>query len=215
MTSQFLASIRLTTFHSQVYEPAEDSFLLADTVLADLESNRPHGCTLCVEVGCGSGYVVCSVARALEGKCHCIAIDINPHACQATLKTAMAHAVDTQMDVLRSDLVNGLLPQMAGKVDLLLFNPPYVVTPDEEVERKDIATAWAGGTDGRRVIDRFLPMIPALLSNGGVAFMVVIPENKPQDLLSILASHGIQGKIIAEKSADEEKLLILKLCKNC
>lgn len=137
------------------------------------------GCR-CVEVGCGSGYVVCSIARALQGKCHCIAIDINKHACQATLKTAQAHAVDNQMDVLQSDLVNVLLPQMAGKVDLLVFNPPYVVTPDEEVERKDIATAWAGGKNGRRVIDRLLPMIPTLLSNGGVAFMVVIPENKPQ-----------------------------------
>jgi release factor glutamine methyltransferase len=69
---------------------------------------------------------------------------------------------------------------MAGKVDMLLFNPPYVVTPDEEVERKDIAAAWAGGKDGRLVIDRLLPIIPTLLSDGGVAYMVVIPENKPQ-----------------------------------
>lgn len=135
---------------------------------------------------------MCSAARALQEKCHCIAIDINPYACQATLETAKAHAVDAQVDVLRGDLVNGLLPRMAGKVDLLLFNPPYVVTPDEEVERKDIAAAWAGGRDGRLVIDRFLPMIPTLLSDEGVAFMVVIPENKPQgnfpiDILELIA----------------------------
>lgn len=123
---------------------------------------------------------MCSAARALRGKCHCIAIDINPYACQSTLETAKAHAVDAQVDVLRSDLVSGLLPPMAGKVDMLLFNPPYVVTPDEEVERKDIAAAWAGGKDGRLVIDRLLPVIPTLLSDRGVAYMVVIPENKPQ-----------------------------------
>lgn len=34
------------------------------------------------------------------------------------------------------------------------------------------------------------------------------------DILSIMASYGVEGKIVAEKSADEEKLLILKLCMN-
>ena len=31
-----IASIRLTTYNSEVYEPAEDSFLLVDTLLAQL-----------------------------------------------------------------------------------------------------------------------------------------------------------------------------------
>ena len=40
-----------------------------------------------------------------------------------------------------------------------VFNPPYVPTPDEEVERKGIAQAWAGGYKGRAVTDLVLPKV--------------------------------------------------------
>ena len=40
-----------------------------------------------------------------------------------------------------------------------MFNPPYVPTPVEEVTQPGIARAWAGGPQGRQVIDAFLPQV--------------------------------------------------------
>jgi release factor glutamine methyltransferase len=52
-------------------------------------------------------------------------------AAQVTRDTLSAHGL--QADVVVTDLVHGLEKRLAGSVDVLLFNPPYVPTPEHEV----------------------------------------------------------------------------------
>ncbi len=56
-----------------------------------------------------------------------------------------------------TDFTSGL--DLSGKVDILLFNPPYVPTESDEVCGNGIEASWAGGVDGREVIDRFIPLL--------------------------------------------------------
>ncbi|PNH12883.1 HemK methyltransferase family member 2, partial [Tetrabaena socialis] len=92
-----------------------------------------------------------------------------------------------------------------------LFNPPYVPTPDEEVERGGIASAWAGGFAGRRVIDRVLPLLPELLSPVGELFMVTVAENDPEGIIADMRQHGFLGCVAGSRQADEETLSIVHL----
>ncbi|KAM4788356.1 methyltransferase N6AMT1 isoform 3-T4 [Cyanocitta cristata] len=154
-----------------VYEPAEDTFLLLDALERDAGSLREARVEICLEIGSGSGVVSTFLASSILGPSALyICTDINPMAAYCTQETALLNNVHLQPVI--TDLVKGLSPRLNGKVDLLLFNPPYVVTPSEEVKSRGIEASWAGGKQGREVMDRVFPLVPDLLSPGGLFYLM-------------------------------------------
>ncbi|KAL4681923.1 hypothetical protein H8959_007400 [Pygathrix nigripes] len=113
---------------TDVYEPAEDTFLLLDALEA--AAAELAGVEICLEVGAGSGVVSVFLASMIGPQALYMCTDINPEAAACTLETARCNKVHVQPVI--TDLVKGLLPRLKEKVDLLVFNPPYVVTPPEE-----------------------------------------------------------------------------------
>ncbi|KAI8906433.1 S-adenosyl-L-methionine-dependent methyltransferase [Gorgonomyces haynaldii] len=189
----------------RVYEPAEDSFLLLDALESELSLLR--NTLVGLEIGSGSGTIATFVARELL--CHMITTDINPDACEITLRTGKHNNVE--IDPLLADLASVLRP---GLVDLLIFNPPYVVTPPEEVGTNDIAASWAGGIRGRQVIDRLLPLVKTILSPDGIFYMVLINENDPDEIKSILKADGFHSKTIMYRKAGYEGLSIVRFSRS-
>lgn len=117
-----------------VYEPSDDTFLLCDAI----ENDRAHLTTvrpsLVLEVGCGSGCVITFLSMLLKEEgvpCVSMATDINPCAAACARRTAAAN--DVQVDVVLTNLVTAVHEKLHHKVDVLLFNPPYVPTPSEEI----------------------------------------------------------------------------------
>ncbi|KAL1853264.1 S-adenosylmethionine-dependent methyltransferase [Diaporthe australafricana] len=154
--------------YSRVYEPAEDSFLLLDTLSSpsetaflqqrfgpaspDNHNQRPP--PLVVEVGTGSGVVLGFInAHALPifgtRGVLTLGVDVNAFACAATAATAARAAADSPdthgrfLGAVRGDL---LAPLRAGCADVLVFNPPYVPT-DELPAQDDGRLGAEAGTD--------------------------------------------------------------------
>lgn len=100
-------------------------------------------------------------------------------------------------------------------MDLLIFNPPYVPTEDQELEdaqhEAKIAGSWAGGAVGMDVTDRLLAQTPVwpplfqafasgttntvyteqhLLASGGRFYLVAVPQNRPHEILSRMQAEG-------------------------
>lgn len=133
-----------------------------------------------------------------------VATDLNPHALDVTLETAKLN--DIKIDVVRTDLFAGL-ENLLGKVDVLLFNPPYV--PTDEEPKSNIELTYAGGRTGRSTLDRLLPRVPELLSPRGVFYLVALHSN---DIPALLKEHSEQMTVSVsmERRCGIEHLYILK-----
>ncbi|XP_063322711.1 methyltransferase N6AMT1 [Pelmatolapia mariae] len=192
----------------EVYEPAEDSFLLIDALEKDADRLQRMSPCVCLEVGSGSGVVSAFLASVVGPSALYICTDVNPAAAQCTAETASCNRVSLQPVI--TDLADSLLPQLCGKVDILLFNPPYVVTPSEEVGSTGIEAAWAGGERGREVTDRFLPAVVQLLSDKGLFYLITIAENDPEEIIRLLGQSGLKGESCLSTRARNERLSVLR-----
>ncbi|KAI5862124.1 putative methylase [Durotheca rogersii] len=118
--------------YERVYEPAEDSFLLLDTLSSAGETaflrsrfggsapaSSPARVPLVLEVGCGSGVVVAFVnahAGALFGTPDVLAaaVDLNPHACRATRETVRRAAAAAAADASSAPCSSSSSPGGSG-----------------------------------------------------------------------------------------------------
>ena len=213
--SSRIAQIRLVSSHPEVYEPCDDSFALVDALLADRKNLSEHKPTLCMEVGCGSGYVITSLMLMLGEEANgaqFMATDINHHAIRVTRETMEAHGVHAEL--INTDIASGLENRLAGSVDVMVVNPPYVPTPEDEVGHEGIASAWAGGENGRSVIDKILPVADKLLSQRGWLYMVTLTANNPSQICRQMRKKGYASRIVVQRSTEEESLHIIKFWKD-
>ncbi|KAG5313726.1 HEMK2 methyltransferase, partial [Acromyrmex insinuator] len=194
-----------------VYEPSEDSYLLVDALEADLEILHAMKPRICLEIGSGSGIVITALAMALKRhNVQFIAIDINPDACRATRRTSLINSVD--VDILQMNLLDCI--RIKYTFDIILFNPPYVVTEyNEVIDDRLVFKTWAGGKNGRQVMEQVFTIIPKILSDAGLFYLVVIKENDPEYILSAFKKLNMSGEIVHERKVRGEHLYVLRFCK--
>lgn len=178
-------------FHEQVYQPEADTYLLLSQATSEVRDTDTV-----LEVGTGSGMIAreCSI-RARR----CIATDINPYAC------AMAHAMG--VEVVRTDLYAGL----RGPFDLIVFNPPYLPTQDDERIDDWLEFALDGGADGRATIRRFASGLRRILHPFGRVLLLVSDLTGIDETRELFATEGFLSFIVAEEITEGERLVIFRI----
>ncbi len=180
---------------TKVYQPAEDSHLLAEVAIERL-GDRPVDAVL--EIGTGSGYVAEQLQTALD--CRVVASDLNPHACE------QAH--ERGIDVVRADLTDPFADQ---SFDAVVFNPPYLPT-DPDAERDDwMERALSGGPTGRSVIERFLRTVGRVLTASGVVVLLVSSLTDVDEVVERAGDAGFSASAVRDESFPYETLSVLEL----
>ncbi|PCR89621.1 HemK2/MTQ2 family protein methyltransferase [Natrinema ejinorense] len=176
-----------------VYQPAEDSHLLAEAACERLEGDERV-----LEVGTGSGYVAGRIADRTDARV--IASDLNPHA----VRQARGAGVET----VRADLVS---PFRDATFDAVVFNPPYLPTDPENEWDDWMEHALSGGEDGRAVIDPFLEHVGRVLAPEGSVYLLVSSLTGVDEVVEEAGERGFSAVAVADESFPFETLTVLEL----
>ncbi|PSQ56106.1 methyltransferase [Halobacteriales archaeon SW_8_68_21] len=174
-----------------VYQPAEDSGLLAEAAVAEA-----HGRVL--EVGTGSGWVARRIAE--ERSLDAVGSDLNPHAARQARERGVEGVV--------ADLLS---PFRAEAFDTVCFNPPYLPTdPDNEWDDW-MEHALSGGESGRALIEPFLDDVGRVLAPGGVVLLLISSLTGYDEVLALAEDAGFSPEPVVEESFPFETLTVLAL----
>ncbi len=180
--------------HPEVYEPAEDSILLLKN-LVDVKDKDV------LEVGVGTGLI--SIACAKKGAKKVVGVDINPYAIKLAKENAKLNNVNVSF--FESDLFENV----DGEFDVILFNPPYLPTSENEKINNYLNYAFDGGKNGREILDRFIYELPNYLKKGGIAQILQSSLTGERETINKLKSLGFKVEISARLKVPFEELMVI------
>lgn len=169
-----------------VYEPAEDSFLFAQNLTVQ-KGER----VLDMGTGCGILGLI-----AAEKASEVVMVDVNPYAVRCAKENAERNNVRGKVYYVQGDLFTPLLD--AEEFDVVLFNAPYLPADEGEADSW-LARAWAGGTSGRWVIDRFVLEVPRHLRRTGRVLLMQSTLADVEETVRGFAEQGMRVRVVASR----------------
>ena len=176
----------------EVYDPAEDSYLLADAAISYARDGMHV-----LEIGTGTGFV--SSVLLANVNVNLTATDINPHAARC--------AKSNGVEVIRTDMFDGV--KVESCFDMIIFNPPYLPTSDNEKVPGWLNYAFDGGRDGRMSVERFLDHVCGYLAPDGVILLLVSSLTGIEDMSSKMGAMSFDVDIVGREKCSFEELVVI------
>jgi release factor glutamine methyltransferase len=167
-----------------VLRPPSDAFMLAH----QLRQERLGEGTRVLDLCAGSGIL--AIVAAQSGAEHVTAVDISRRAILATRLNARLNGAHIR--VLRGDLFGAVPGQ---RFDVIVSNPPYLVSADAQLPRRGAQRAWDAGPSGRAFLDRICRDAHHHLAPGGVLLLIHSSLCSEQETVDSLAGLGFEVRI--------------------
>ena len=178
-----LSNLQKRLAESNTYQPAEDTFFLADHI------EDEKGKTA-LDIGTGTGFL----AKILSGSFDLvIGTDLN------------INSLRQQAAPIRNRICCNAADVFSKKFDLIICNLPYLAT-DEII---DIATD--GGTEGFEIPAQIIKSALPCLNKSGKFIFVTSSLSNYQKLIDMVNSEGFRARILARKKLFFEELILVQV----
>ncbi|GAI19904.1 unnamed protein product [marine sediment metagenome] len=177
----------------QIYQPAEDSYLLSK-ILKDFLKNKDKFLSI-LDIGSGSG-IQAQICRDLKFK-NILTADINPK--------AVEHLKQQGFNAIKSDLFSNIKKQF----NLIIFDPPYL--PKDKREPKDSQITTTAGKQGYEIIIKFLKQAKSHLTKQGTILLLFSSLSKPKIILNQAKKLNYKIKLLKTKKLFFEKLFVYEI----
>jgi release factor glutamine methyltransferase len=202
-----------------VFVPRPETETLADRAAAHLRSipgPRPEGSgepqggapvkPIAVDLCTGSGAIACFLAAEAPGT-RVLATELDPGA----LVWARANADRYGVELLAGDLDEPLPAELAGRVDVLCANVPYVpsgaiATLPTDVRDREPRLSLDGGLDGLDVFRRLAGRATHWLAPGGRLY-AEIGEDQASAAAALLAEAGLAEVAIHQDLVGRDRIV--------
>jgi release factor glutamine methyltransferase len=191
--------------HPEVYEPAEDTFLLLEALVVK------KGDTV-LEIGTGCGLI--ALECAYNGA-SVVCTDINPYAVKSTKSNYSINKklIKGRIEIRKGDLFS---PIKDNEIfDVIVFNPPYLPTKKGELIGGsgwfDIATN--GGSDGLKHTKKYLDKLNFYLKECGCAYFIFSSLSDRKALENYINKNNFDFNIVSSTRFNDEVLTVYKIKK--
>ncbi|MHB8171134.1 MAG: peptide chain release factor N(5)-glutamine methyltransferase [Thermincolia bacterium] len=200
------------TVTPHVLIPRPETELLVERIIDYLTANAPQG--LVVDVGTGSGAIGVSVAKNLS-EVAVVALDISGEAIKVARLNATSHGVDGRIKFIQSNLLKESPQELAGHVDWIAANLPYIPSGDVphlpmEVADFEPNLALDGGCDGLELYRRLIPQAQDFLKPGGWLGMEIGPGQGVPLLAALAGDCWLEAAIINDYAGLERFVVARK-----
>jgi release factor glutamine methyltransferase len=184
--------------HSEVYDPAEDSFQIIESIQIKINDSV-------FEIGTGCGLIALECAR-LGAKVICS--DINPYAIKLVKQNYNENKYKLKglIDIRYGDLFTVLNKNEI--FDIIIFNPPYLpIDKNDFITKEDwINIATNGGIDGLELIVKYLKGLKTHLKKNGKAYFTFSSLSNRKKLNNYLKKSGLKYRVVTSKKYEDEKI---------
>jgi release factor glutamine methyltransferase len=202
---------------ARVLIPRPETETVVEIALAELDRAVPAAraadrTPLAIDLGTGSGAIALSVA-AERRMVEVWATDASPDA----LAVARANltglgAAGARVRLAEGSWFDALPPELAGGVDLVVTNPPYVAVGDElpaAVRDWEPTSALFAGDDGLDDIRRIVAEAPRWLAPGA-ALVVELAPTQADAAITLAAEAGLVQARVEHDLADRPRALVAR-----